>query len=576
MAERVPPCEAPVVKRRVGTVALLVVVLAWVASPATAATCEAFGGVREANPAPVEVAEEVRRVAEARAVPAVVLAAVAFVEGYDPAVAKNWVQFTADGSPLVSADCGIGLMQLTGAAGFDQQRLASDWRYNLDAGAAVLRDKWEESQAANPASIGRDDQGLLENWWAAVYRYNGSGAAATAYADRVFAQIVDPQAEPAAFVPPAPALRTPTQVFPDYTASRQFQARATEAVLAEADGTIVRRDGTFRGTPVPAQDRPPAPRVAADAPAAVEAGVQLSRTVFADDGARHVLLARNDDWADALAGAALSGTWGPILYVSGGPAGTLPAATRAELARVAAAGGTVYLLGGTAAISPAVEAAVAGDGFQPRRLAGTDRLGTAVEVAREVRRLDQSATEIVIARAFTSPADALTAGAAAGHRHRPLVLTPTESMPQAVRDAVASLGPRTAVVVGGTAAVSDAVVEELRASGLTVDRAAGVDRYGTAVAVATRLWGGVGKNVTAVDVATDGGWPWALAAGSLSALLEAPQLGVAPTNAPAVTLDAVRSAGGTAAAPARVVVVGDANRAATAVRQALRQAAEGT
>lgn len=148
-------------------------------------------------------------------------------------------------------------------------------------------------------------------------------------------------------------------------------------------------------------------------------------------------------------------------------------------------------------------------------------------------------------------------------------------MPQALRDEVAALGPRTAVVLGGTAAVSEQVVAELRASGFAVDRAAGADRYATAAAIATRFWGSVGRDVVAVDLESSGGWAWALAAGSLSALVDGPQLGIAPARAPASTLDAIRAAGGTAALPVRVVVVGSAARASTALRQSLRVAAEG-
>lgn len=562
------------VVRRAAVVAVLA--SATLAPSVGAATCPTFAGVSGDNPAPVALAAAIDEVAAARDVPAPILAAIAFVEGYDPATARNWVQFEADGSPIVSTDCGIGLMQITDTGSFDTTRLGSDWRYNLDAGAQVLAQKWQDSQNANPASLGEDDPDALENWWAAVYRYNGSGTAAQAYADRVFAQAVDPAAEPATFTPWLPTLRTPTQVFPAYTTDQQFQARATEAVLADAAGNVVQRSTTFRPTAVPAADRPPAPRVAADASTPVEAGIQLSRVVFGDDAARHAVLARDDDWADSLAGAALSGDWGPVLYASGGAAGTLPDATRAELLRVLADGGTVYLLGGTAALSPAVEAAVAAAGLQPNRLAGTDRLATATTIAREVRRLDPSATELLVARGYDSPADALTGGAAAGDAHRPLVLTPTASMPQWLRDEIAALGPRTAVVLGGTAAVSEQVVGELRAAGFTVDRAAGTDRYRTAVAVAARLWGSVGRDAVAVDLESSGGWAWALAAGSLAALVDGPQVGVAPGTAPAATLDAIRGAGGSVSQPVRVVVAGSASRASTVVRQALRAAAEGT
>lgn len=158
---------------------------------------------------------------------------------------------------------------------------------------------------------------------------------------------------------------------------------------------------------------------------------------------------------------------------------------------------------------------------------------------------------MLVARGYDSPADALTGGAAAGAAHRPLVLTATASMPQWLRDEIAALGPRTAVVLGGTAAVSDQVVNELRGAGFTVDRAAGADRYSTAVAIATRLWGSIARDAVAVDLGSGAGWAWALAAGPLSALLDGPQIGVAPGSAPSATLGAIRAVGGSPARPVR-------------------------
>jgi hypothetical protein len=94
--------------------------------------------------------------------------------------------------------------------------------------------------------------------------------------------------------------------------------------------------------------------------------------------------------------------------------------------------------------------------------------------------------------------------------------------------------------------------------------------------VAAQLWGGVKRDALAVDLASANGWAWTLASGSLAASLGAPQLGVAPTSLPQGTAAAIRAAQGTAVAPVRVVVVGNADRVSTAVRTTLRQAATNT
>src|SRR5438046_170457 len=83
--------------------------------------------------------------------------------------------------------------------------------------------------------------------------------------------------------------------------------------------------------------------------------------------------------ADALAG-------GPLAAVNGGPVlltppDAVPPDELAEARRVLRPGGTVFLLGGERALSPAIEAAFTTAGLTVRRVAGADRYETAVEVA---------------------------------------------------------------------------------------------------------------------------------------------------------------------------------------------------
>jgi len=105
-----------------------------------------------------------------------------------------------------------------------------------------------------------------------------------------------------------------------------------------------------------------------------------------EDGADQVLLARDDSFADALAGAPLAGDDSCILFTAGGPDRTLDPAARAEIDRVLplAPAGTVRILGGVDAVSQQVEDELAAAGYVVERLAGPSRFETAVEVARRV------------------------------------------------------------------------------------------------------------------------------------------------------------------------------------------------
>ena len=140
-----------------------------------------------------------------------------------------------------------------------------------------------------------------------------------------------------------------------------------------ADGTRSIRTLRVSGTPSPLTGDVDPATAAADlaqvlfAPDAPQAPRQPDEGLVPD--ATHAVLGRADAFADSLAGAPLADT-GPLLYTA---TDALPAVTRDELVRILAPGATVYLLGGTSAIGPGVEAELTGLGFTVTRLAGADR-----------------------------------------------------------------------------------------------------------------------------------------------------------------------------------------------------------
>ncbi|MCU1374178.1 MAG: N-acetylmuramoyl-L-alanine amidase [Actinomycetia bacterium] len=221
---------------------------------------------------------------------------------------------------------------------------------------------------------------------------------------------------------------------------------------------------------------------------AVRQAVAISKFLYTDGGAKHAVVARKDVFADALAGSALGYGFGPILFTAN--TGHLDPITASELARSLPPGGRVYLLGGTSAIPAAVEADIQALGLVPRRLAGTTREATAAAVATEVAvRVQelgfQPATRAILATAQQWP-DAVTAGSLAAWFGYPILLTDPNTLSPATRDALAALRPDRLYVIGGTAAVSSAVATAARDAGgsSSVNRLAGVDRVGTAIAVA--------------------------------------------------------------------------------------------
>lgn len=105
-------------------------------------------------------------------IPPVLLKAIAWQESY-------WRQFDSKGSPLLGFDgIGIGLMQIsnynrdpqtqTPEDKFYIEKLKTDYEFNISEGARILSQKWRASPR-----IGNGDRNILENWYFAVWAYNG-------------------------------------------------------------------------------------------------------------------------------------------------------------------------------------------------------------------------------------------------------------------------------------------------------------------------------------------------------------------------------------------------------------------
>ena len=294
------------------------------------------------------------------------------------------------------------------------------------------------------------------------------------------------------------------------------------------------------------------------------AAIDISRERFPDGTApRHVVLSRDDRFADSLAGSALTGE-GPLLFTE--PSG-LTAATSAEIDRLLEPGGRIYLLGGTAAIAGTTEQALRERGYDVRRLAGQSRIETAVEVAFEVRRLHPG-DEVLLAR-DDGWVDSITGGAIAAERHLPVLVTASDRLSPAVAWWLAADSTSTTTLLGGTAALSDAIAASVPGP----RRIAGTDRTGTAAAIATGLWGedGAGaRDFVVTNGVAEDGWAFGVAAAGLAADEDAPML-LVTDEVTEPTADLVSTCG---EPEVDLTVVGDGEAVPGALREQL-DAADG-
>ena len=122
-----------------------------------------FAGV---NPSREELEFMIERVAQKRAIPSILLKAIARVE-------SCYEHYNKDGSPKITGTS-IGLMQVNNSqGGYNSERLKYDIPYNIEAGADVLLNKWSMSSYNKVSSVGNMDPNVLENWYFALWAYNG-------------------------------------------------------------------------------------------------------------------------------------------------------------------------------------------------------------------------------------------------------------------------------------------------------------------------------------------------------------------------------------------------------------------
>ena len=240
----------------------------------------------------------------------------------------------------------------------------------------------------------------------------------------------------------------------------------------------------------------------------IATGVALSQTAF-PNGADAAVLARADAFPDALAAAALTAAAEGPLLLNGTSA--LDSAVEAELKRLDVR--TVYVMGGESAQSSVVTSRLGALGYDVRRLSGPDRYATAAAAAEEAGEFwGATAGEEVIVALGTDFPDALAAGPLAGHARRPLLLTGKDSVPAPTLAMLEELGTSQVTVIGGTSAVSDAVVRQLQQGGRTVTRLAGASRHETAE-LAARAAVDAGAQDNVVFIASGRTFPDALGAG---------------------------------------------------------------
>lgn len=244
---------------------------------------------------------------------------------------------------------------------------------------------------------------------------------------------------------------------------------------------------------------------------AVEAAKEL-KTTLGIEQYDSIILASGSNFADALAGSYLAAVKdAPILLYKGNNSITM---NNEFIRENLSANGTVYLLGGTAAIPASVEEGLKELNVQVKRLEGITRYETNLAILEEAGITPGEEILIATGRNF---ADSLSASATG----KPILLvngTGTK-LSDDQKTFLTQYGGGKLTILGGNAAVSAELESELTAYG-TVNRIYGSDRYETSVKIAEEYFG----DVKTVVIASGKNFPDGLSGGPVAYAKGAPML----------------------------------------------------
>ncbi|TRW44384.1 cell wall-binding repeat-containing protein [Georgenia yuyongxinii] len=198
------------------------------------------------------------------------------------------------------------------------------------------------------------------------------------------------------------------------------------------------------------------------------------------------------------------------------------------------------------------------------RQSGGDRWGTAANIS--ARTFPGGASTVYVASGRDYP-DALAGAPVAAIDVAPVLLVDTHSIPAATRTELGRLNPDKIVVLGGSAAISDAVYTALSEYG-TVSRLHGGDRYATAANISAAAFD---EGVPVAYVASGRGYADALAGTPVAGRDDAPILLVDTNTVP----DTIKTELGRLK-PGRIVVLGGSSVVSDAVLTQLRQYTSGS
>ena len=246
----------------------------------------------------------------------------------------------------------------------------------------------------------------------------------------------------------------------------------------------------------------------------------IGKTTSVDGKYQNAIIACGTDFADALGGTYLAAEYGaPILLVN--KTGEVMRDTADHIKKNMASDGTVFILGGTGAVSADMEQILHSAGISSsriRRFAGSNRYDTNLQILK----FCGVTNEEIMVCCGTNFADALSASAVGN----PILLV-GKGLTDDQKAYMKTLEPEWVNMVGGTAAVPQSIEDWFTQNEYRVWRYAGANRYETSVMLANSYFYHQSYYVV---MAYGRNFPDGLAGGALAYALGAPLILVDNNN----------------------------------------------
>ncbi|WP_336250447.1 cell wall-binding repeat-containing protein [Stomatohabitans albus] len=205
------------------------------------------------------------------------------------------------------------------------------------------------------------------------------------------------------------------------------------ASVPGANGKVVTDDFTITVTSASAPGQNPAPSPSnpgissttitgtrLQGPTRIETAIAISRRQFKDQSVQSVVIARNDQYADANAATPFADSKSAPVLLS--TSNELHKDTAAEIKRILRPGGTIYMMGREVALSEKVESELKAQfaGFQVVRIGGENRFATAAMIYEQ---LGKPKMVSIVDGGNPAVGDALVAGTAMAYKDGAVLYT---------------------------------------------------------------------------------------------------------------------------------------------------------